>query len=273
MQAVISTNANEMRSVPARARRQERLPRHLHLRYSIDAGRRETYNEIRRGGDFDRVLEGMASVASFCAERGIELKTGSNYVMTRKSIHELVDFADAVGPFVPFESMYFSVVNGNTPTGLNAYIIENRVTDFVRRTPCDVPFTLLKILRDGRVSLCWIDFNEEAIVGDIRAETIDKIWSGPGLAKHRSALANQDGLNLHPICQRCYIAEAAAADGAVNRSIQQMFALKRDGFAISNEHIYSRIRFELMMHGLDVADRASPPRLFDTATEFIAART
>jgi sulfatase maturation enzyme AslB (radical SAM superfamily) len=168
MGAWISTNANEMRSVLTRARRQVRLPTKLSLRYSIDAGRRETYNEIRRGGDFDKVVEGAIAVRDFCAERGIALTTSSNYVMTAKSIHELADFADTFGGLIPFDQMYFSFVGGNTPTGLNQYIIDNRVTDFIRRTPCDVPFVQMNILKDGRVSLCCIDFNEEAIVGDLR---------------------------------------------------------------------------------------------------------
>ncbi len=272
MGALISTNANEMRSVLERARRQARLPKQLNLRYSIDAGRRETYNEIRRGGDFDQVVTGVTALRDFCVQHGIALKTSSNYVMTAKSIHELADFAETFAGLIPFDQMYFSIVNGNTPNGLNQYIIDNRVTDFVRRTPCDVPFSLFNILRDGRVSLCCVDFNEEAIVGDIRRDSIDDIWNGPELTKHRAALASQDVANLHPICQRCYVAEAAAADGPINAAIQQMLALKKDGVAVSNEQIFSRIRFELMLHGLDVVDPKQPLRLFETTDDFVAVR-
>jgi radical SAM protein with 4Fe4S-binding SPASM domain len=273
MIAFISTNANEMRSVVNRARMQERLPKTLRLRYSIDAGQRETYNEIRRGGDFDRVLEGLDLMRRFCAEHGIALETSGNYVMTRKSIHELVDFYDTFGTFIPFAQMYFSVVNGNTPTGLNQYIIDNRVTNFVRRTPCDVPFKHLNVLRDGRVSLCCVDFNEEAIVGDIRTQSIGEIWNdSPALARYRKALDEQDVGSLHPICKRCYMAEAAFADTFVNRAIQQMFELKASGIPVSNENILDRIRFELMMHGIDFADPSRPPVLHESSTAFIDAR-
>ncbi len=169
--------------------------------------------------------------------------------------------------------MYFSVVNGNTPSGLNAYIIENRVTDFVRRTPCDVPFQQFNILRDGRVSLCCIEFNEEAVVGDIRTQSIGEILnSSPSLTRYRAALAEHDVPAMHPICQRCYIAEAVFAEGPLNRSIQQMFGLKAAGVIVGNEQVFNRIRFELLMHGLDVADTRTPMRLFETSDEFLRAR-
>jgi MoaA/NifB/PqqE/SkfB family radical SAM enzyme len=272
--AVISTNANEMKSVLRRAQKLPRLPLTWRIRYSIDAGRRDTYNEIRRGGDFDKVVEGVRLLRNFCADRGIELETSSNYVMTRKSVRELVDFVDTFQEFIPTNQMYFSVVNGNTPTGLNQYIIDNRLTDFVRRTPCYVPFQQLNILRDGRVSLCCVDFNEEAIVGDVRKQSIDEIWNGsPELARHRAALGAQDVENMHPICKRCYMATAAYADAGINRGIQQMFGLKAAGVPVTNEQIYSRIRFELMMHGLDVAELSEPVRLFSTGDDFVTAHS
>src|SRR5262249_2268845 len=85
MSAVISTNANEMRSVLRRLARQNILPAQLSLRYSIDAGTAATYNEIRRGGDFATVLGGIAPMAQFCSERNIALPTRSNYGITRKA--------------------------------------------------------------------------------------------------------------------------------------------------------------------------------------------
>jgi MoaA/NifB/PqqE/SkfB family radical SAM enzyme len=267
MTAVLSTNANEMKSVLLRASRQNLLPKQLNLRYSIDAGTPETYNEIRRGGDFDTVLGGLAAMADFCRDRGIALQTGSNYVMTKKSIYELATFADRFDAFIPLDQMYFSFVNGNTPTGLNKYIIDNRVTDFVRRTPCDVPFNQLNILRDGRVSLCCVDFNEEAIVGDIRKQSIGDIWSGPKLDHHRRALGGQDVASSHAICQRCYFAEAGFTDP--NPAIQQMFKLKASGIPITNEHIVSRIRFDLMSHGLDLKFSPEPLVLHDTSDAFL----
>src|SRR5262249_34001704 len=267
MSAVISTNANEMRSVLRRLARQNILPAQLSLRYSIDAGTAATYNEIRRGGDFATVLGGLAAMAQFCSERNIAVQTSSNYVITRKSIYELAHFSDRFGAFVPLDRMYFSFVNGNTPTGLNQYIIDNRVSNFVRRTPCDVPFTQFNILRDGRVSLCCVDFNEEAVVGDVRKQSIDEIWNGAELDRHRRALIEQDVSNLHAICRRCYMAEAAFVDP--NPAIQQMFRLKAAGVAVTNEQIVARIRFELMMHGLDLSFAPAPLRLHENSDDFV----
>jgi radical SAM protein with 4Fe4S-binding SPASM domain len=137
-----------------------------------------------------------------------------------------------------------------------------------------VPFKQFNILRDGRVSLCCVDFNEEAIVGDIRKQSIDEIWNGsPELARHRAALGTQDVASLHPICKRCYVATAAYADGAINRGIQQMFGLKAAGVPVTNEQIYSRIRFELIIHGLDVAEPSEPVRLFSTGDDFVKAHS
>jgi MoaA/NifB/PqqE/SkfB family radical SAM enzyme len=272
MSAVISTNGNEMASVNRRAGKQKRLPTKLEIRYSVDGGRRDTYNEIRRGGDFDTVVSGVSALAQFCQERGISLSTGSNYVMTSKSIQELADFYEVFSRYIPPEKMYFSVVGGNTPTGLNKYIIDNRVVDFVRRTPCDVPFSQLNILRDGRVSLCCVDFNEEAIIGDARTTPLVNLWRGnEALERQREALASQDVDKLHPICKRCFVSSAIYADGPLNAGIQQMFALKKKGVRVENTHIYNRIRFEFLMHGFDVAETSKPLRLYENGNEFVDA--
>jgi hypothetical protein len=164
-------------------------------------------------------------------------------------------------------------VGGATPTGLNPYILANRLTDFVRRTPCDVPFSQLNILRDGRVSLCCVDFNEEAVIADARTTPIAEIWAGnTELQRHRAALNGQDVGGSHPICQRCYASTALYADAPMNRAIQDMFRLKEAcAGAVDDGAIFNRIRFELQRHGFDVADTAASPRLYDTGDAFVAA--
>jgi radical SAM protein with 4Fe4S-binding SPASM domain len=69
---------------------------------SLDAGTKTTYERIRRGADFGRVIEGTRRLVAARTERNRELPfVMTNFVLMRSNIHELPDYVKtAIGAHV-----------------------------------------------------------------------------------------------------------------------------------------------------------------------------
>jgi len=50
---------------------------------------------------------------------------------------------------------------------------------------CPYIFYSLSVNSDGTVSLCFLDWSRELIVGDLRRETLKEVWNGKALGEHR----------------------------------------------------------------------------------------
>ncbi|MEW6219632.1 MAG: radical SAM/SPASM domain-containing protein [Thermodesulfobacteriota bacterium] len=69
-------------------------------------------------------------------------------------------------------------------------------------TVCPYIFYSLSINTDGTVSLCFLDWSHELIIGDLATESLVDIWNGDRLYEYRR-LHLQKRRAEHPICAAC----------------------------------------------------------------------
>lgn len=120
----------------------------LRLQVSIDAATKETYDKIRPGGDFHKVLNNIHKFLQIRNEMGSELPTlRINYVKTELNAHELPMFveywedkADAIG-------IQDFINIGNLSPDKPA---ENKPVEF----KCNQPFCHLTIRSNGEILPC-----------------------------------------------------------------------------------------------------------------------
>lgn len=67
---------------------------------------------------------------------------------------------------------------------------------------CPYIFYSLSINSDGKVSLCFLDWSRELIVGDMKTERFKDIWNGDALFEYRKMHLLQKRKE-HPICSVC----------------------------------------------------------------------
>lgn len=67
---------------------------------------------------------------------------------------------------------------------------------------CPYIFYSLSINSDGRVSLCFLDWARQLIIGDGRTDSVKDIWNGQALFEHRLAHL-QKKRKEHPVCGAC----------------------------------------------------------------------
>ena len=72
------------------------------VRFSIDAGTKETYNSIRRAKpnqDWDRMVENLTSLIEINKNKGNKIDIGVGFVITPDTYKEIVDFAKFFSQF------------------------------------------------------------------------------------------------------------------------------------------------------------------------------
>ena len=84
---------------------------------------------------------------------------------------------------------------------------------------CPFPFYTLAIHSDLRVSVCCVDWAKQAVVGDLRTQTLTQIWHGEELHAFRLAHIRRQRATL-AACRDCTFLHTARdnMDAATERS-------------------------------------------------------
>jgi radical SAM protein with 4Fe4S-binding SPASM domain len=177
-----------------------------YLRVSVYGGnsqahRRKTQSKI----GLDRVVR---NVSRFCKLRDELNGTTAVYVKMIDSgsadeNRQFLELFSGVGDEVALEP----VMNWNDPeegdlsqmsreVRLNSHYFENK------KQVCSFPFYTFVIHSDLKVSVCCVDWAKEAVVGDLRTETLTEIWRGQKLREFQ-LMHLERRANGHPACRNC----------------------------------------------------------------------
>ena len=201
------------------------------LGVSFDGEDAETYNDMRRGSDFDQVVENLRTFLRLKAERGKETPH-----VTLKIVKQEAGSAGAEGEAGAAHGDGNNNGGGdNGVTGLDG--ADLRVSEMFRRHfdglpvdrlkvihphawrgevkhvvpqvttgdyyyPCMVLWGTLSIGWDGRVVGCAADLNGHDILGDLNQQSIMDIWNSDRLRYYRDMHANGRYQELD-LCREC----------------------------------------------------------------------
>ena len=119
---------------------------------------------------------------------------------------ENAEFLEKFGPIVD-EAVIEPVMNWNNPSEGNLAQVDSdtllRGPNFQnRKTVCPQPFYTLVVHSDLRVSVCCVDWAKEAVVGDLKTETLMEVWRGAALRDFQ--LAHLEGRKSElAACKNC----------------------------------------------------------------------
>ncbi len=165
------------------------------VRVSINAYYKESYDLLRNGLDFHRIVEGTKRLLEKSKELGRPNVTASmlEVQFNTEEVEQFVDFWCQLGAQVHVSPAWNRA--GNLPSD-NEYQLE--ATGWSGKL-CPKPFVTLCITCDGTVVLCCADYAAEVVLGNIREQKLLEIWMGP---KHQSVLL-QILKKQNPLCNRC----------------------------------------------------------------------
>jgi radical SAM protein with 4Fe4S-binding SPASM domain len=179
------------------------------LMVSLDAARSRTYDRIRKGGDFGRVMENVLDFLALRSQAGSDLPL-LRVSFVRMSLNEEDDedfrrFWEERADYMAFQEY--------------ANIMEREETDFFRQDRprvlefrCPDPFQRMGLFVNGDLFPCCSDFGRLAPMGNAKHDTISQVWQSKAAVRLRQ-LHKNGGFASDPICRRC----ALSSTGTENK--------------------------------------------------------
>ena len=174
--------------------------------FSFDGATKETYEGIRTGSNYERVVNNIKTLVKMRNERGLRRPSVRvQMVKMKENEHEVEDFI----------RMWLSIANQvavstkREPIGIK----EGEVEHF----PCPQIWQRLMVCWDGEVRMCCGDWQGEIVLGNAKESTIYELWHSGKLNKIRE-LHSQGRFNEIPVCVRCEV-NTPRADSEIQRLV------------------------------------------------------
>jgi radical SAM protein with 4Fe4S-binding SPASM domain len=159
----------------------------------LDANSEDTYQKIRRGGDFRKVVRNVQNLIKAAERSGLEVVI--QYIEMKENAHE-------VESFKKFWLKEGAIVKIRLKQGwgdlVGSEMLENKQEK--RKTPCPWLVRNLEVLWNGDVCQCDGDMDGRYICGNINDNSIKDIWQGE-MKRRRERQYNGD-FNFEP-CNKC----------------------------------------------------------------------
>lgn len=172
------------------------------IHISIDAFTKETYKKIKNSQKFEVVEENVKRLV------GLKKKLRSKAPLVIVKIIHTTDTQNEIKPFV---NKWKGIANfieigeyhtwDGTFNGSNLQEQTGAIQK-IKRYPCTFLWYNPVILWDGRVTTCCVDYQGKGIIGDIKEDSLAKIWQGDTLQKIRRAHLEGRYCTI-PLCNKC----------------------------------------------------------------------
>jgi radical SAM protein with 4Fe4S-binding SPASM domain len=185
------------------------------INLSIDGATAQTYEKIRRGGDFNRLQQNIEMLQQFKEHIAMDAQV----CVSNENFHEIPLFFQVFKPYFRYDQFSFGfVANLSAEMGVEENYFHKQKIDLrhlvKRPIPCSFFWQQAHVLHDGRVSACCRDYNGDLIMGDLKREGIGEIWKNARYAAYRKAHAQNDEQALPQMCKECL---------SVDKEITQLF--------------------------------------------------
>lgn len=165
---------------------------------SLDALTKKTYEHIRRGANFEKVISNVNRFIELRNELNAKTKIMVSIIDQPKVKYELNEFIKYWTPKVNrVITRTFTSVGGLIETDKREF------SNFPNRWPCPLLWTRIFINTNGVIKFCVEDWLDETIVSHIKRTTIRDAWQSTSYNKlRRSHLAGNFSSISH--CKECH---------------------------------------------------------------------
>ena len=177
------------------------------LRFSIDGVKKSTYEKIRFGGKFEKLIESLELAENRLKKIGYEFII--SLVVTKDNFEELGEFIIFFKKYVnnPYKNLEFHFMNSLSPN--NDYFLKNNMIEehTSKNFFCNFASNLTPyVLVDGNVSACCRDYDGSLIVDDIKENNLKTMGESKKFKKLQSAHSEEstNKVNDFELCRTCY---------------------------------------------------------------------
>jgi len=172
------------------------------IRFSIDGFTKETFEKVRKGGKYEKILNNCLRFIKIRDEIGKgKPQVQIRFVEQKANTHELESWKNFWLSKVQPTDVVASKKMHSWGNELKSY--EGRIDQNVA-IPCISPFSTLEILYDGTVPLCGCDYKPTVVLGNVKNNSLKEIWNNEKFKQMRD-LHSSGNRNKISICVGCKI--------------------------------------------------------------------
>lgn len=171
------------------------------INLALDGFTKETYEEIRAGLSFERVLSNITRLIELKKEMESDVPfLRLNYVNLSENQHEARVF------YSYWKDRVDEVIVGYVRNWAGQKEVRGRDSPHLgslpEKNPCDSLWNEMVVLYDGRVALCCDDYDGKVIMGDLSKQTILEVWCGKQFRAYREAHLKDERQTML-LCAQC----------------------------------------------------------------------
>lgn len=177
--------------------------------FGVDGATKESFEAIRIGLSYQRVVEGIKRLADLKKELNVKIpKIVVRMTVTPSTAQEIDLFKKTwQGIADAYYAKTMHVWGGDTiDKDLIKYSYQGIKEQHGKFTPCFYLWESMIIAQDGRVALCCVDARVQEKIGDLNKETMYDVWRGKRLNQIRKMHLAGRAAEI-PICRKCNFPE------------------------------------------------------------------
>lgn len=170
------------------------------LSFSFDGYDKQTYEKIRKGGDFEKTVKNIIHF--------LEIKEKSQAKKPETVVEAIAFEQGKKGAHFSLKARLLALFKHLPPNALVIKQSHNWAGELVSDVPgkhytlCPFPWNALVVFWNGDVLPCTQDFFGRTVVGNIKDSSFLDIWNGERMVALRENLANQK-IEVLTTCSRC----------------------------------------------------------------------
>jgi len=169
--------------------------------FSIDGIKKETYELIRKGLNFEKVVNNVLFLIKRREELGLKKpKIKLNFVKQKINEGELKEFRSFWIDKV--DKIYVSSDDGRNEN----FEFFEKDKGSLASFPCARLWHELLVMSNGKVPLCCVDYDGKIILGDFNTQSLEEIWNNESFKKIRQLHLDfkADEISLCKKCRNSY---------------------------------------------------------------------
>lgn len=166
------------------------------ISFSVDGVKKETYEKIRNGLNFEETVKNILGLIKRKKEKGLSLpKIRVVFVQQEANKNEIEEYKNF------WQNKADSVVI-STDDNRNSNSVFFKYFGTKKPFPCRKIWTELVVISNGKVVLCCIDADGSIVLGDFNNQTMREIWNSDRFRKIRELHLNYEADKI-PLCKNC----------------------------------------------------------------------
>jgi radical SAM protein with 4Fe4S-binding SPASM domain len=177
-----------------------------YVSFSFDGYDKETYESIRIGGNYEKVMENIISFLKIKKT----MRVTKPYIVLQTLVISKKNFQNdekAKKFYDLFKGLPIDEINVKTPISWGSILEDEKEIDFQNKkefTPCPVLWNAMSIKWDGTVVPCCIDIFGEYKLGNIKEKSLKQIWNDEPLQRLRRSMLDGTYLEVKKGCKGCH---------------------------------------------------------------------